>query len=157
MSHFWFIVKHKWFVMIECFRWGLIYQGLVHDIDKFRIGYFRTYNRYRLSDKYKSQQPEVLYPRTGDMDMDREILRHRKRSPHHWQYYCYGRKKPSPMPDRYIKEMICDWIGSSKVRGRKNLMEWYSISKDYMVFDEKTRDKVEVMMSIYNLIHKNNG
>ncbi|OQB06859.1 MAG: hypothetical protein BWY21_01861 [Parcubacteria group bacterium ADurb.Bin216] len=147
MRHFWYIVRHKWFVMIECFKVGLIWEGIVHDLDKFRIEYFVAYNKYQKRKLFKAQQPEELYPKTGDRGINREILRHRKTSPHHWQYYCYGRKQPSPMPDKYIKEMICDWVGAAKARGRKNLMEWYSEAKDYMIFNEETKGKVDTMLN----------
>lgn len=133
--------------MIECFKVGLIWEGIVHDLDKFRLEYFVAYNKYQKRKLFKAQQPEELYPKTGDRGINREILRHRKTSPHHWQYYCYGRKQPSPMPDKYIKEMICDWVGAAKARGRKNLMEWYSEAKDYMIFNEETKGKVDTMLN----------
>lgn len=142
MKHFWYIVRHKWFVMIECFKMGLIWQGITHDLDKFRIGYFKSYKEYEGSKGYKSQLPETLYPKTGSRALNKEILRHKKRSPHHWQYYCYGRKEPSPIPDKYIKEMVCDWIGAGKARGRKDLMGWYLESKDLMVINNDTKEKL---------------
>jgi len=134
--------------MVECFKVGIIWRGLIHDFDKLRIGYFLAYQKYKETKKYIHQQPEVLYPRTGNRAMNKEILRHRKRSPHHWQYYAYGKKNPDPIPDKYIKEMVCDWKAAAKARGRKDLIGWYLEGRDNMVLHKDTRVKVDKLMGV---------
>ena len=157
MKHLWYLVRHKWFVMIECFKVGLIWRGIIHDLDKFRLEYFIAYNKYQKRKIFKAQQPEELYPKTGDRGINKEILKHRKISPHHWQYYCYGRSEPLAIPDKYIKEMICDWKGAAKARGRNDLRGWYLEARDSMILDKQTRWKLDKIMGSYKFIKKYNG
>jgi len=30
-----YLIRHKWFVMLECFKEGLYWQGIIHDLSKF--------------------------------------------------------------------------------------------------------------------------
>lgn len=39
-KHFKTIVKHKWYVMKFCFKCGLYWRGLVHDLSKFSFAEF---------------------------------------------------------------------------------------------------------------------
>lgn len=38
--------------------------------------------------------------------------------------------KPFPMPDRYRREMLADWIGAGKAYGNPNTREWYLQRRD---------------------------
>jgi len=41
-----YILKHKWYVMIECFKNGLIWRGLMHDLSKFLPSEFIPYANF---------------------------------------------------------------------------------------------------------------
>jgi hypothetical protein len=41
-----YLLRHRWFVMLACFREGLYWQGLIHDWSKFLPGEFLPYARY---------------------------------------------------------------------------------------------------------------
>ena len=45
-----YVIKHKYYVMIECFKVGLYWRGLVHDMSKFRPSEFIPYARYFYGD-----------------------------------------------------------------------------------------------------------
>ena len=38
-----YVIRHRWFVMIECFKRGLIWRGLTHDLSKFHPSEFFPY------------------------------------------------------------------------------------------------------------------
>ena len=40
------VTKHRWLVMVHCFRVGLIWQGLTHDLSKFSPSEFLIGIRY---------------------------------------------------------------------------------------------------------------
>lgn len=46
-----YLLCHKWYVMIECFREGLIWQGLMHDLSKFLPSEFIPYANFFYPDK----------------------------------------------------------------------------------------------------------
>ena len=33
--YLWYVIRHKWFVGVECVKRGLWWRGLVHDLSKF--------------------------------------------------------------------------------------------------------------------------
>ncbi len=73
---------------------------------------------------------------------------HQKRNPHHWQYFLMrdddGPVRPVEMPEQYMKEMLCDWIGAGKaITGKNNLKEWYEENKYKMVLNNNTRIWIE--------------
>lgn len=149
IKYLWYLIRHKWFVMIECFKEGLIWQGLVHDLDKFRWDSFKCYSDFMDSKRFTTSIPEGLYARTGSRKMNMVWLRHRKTNKHHWQYYCYGRKEPMEMEYEYIMEMICDWKGAIRGHNREvKVWDWYSKNRDGMVLHPDTRIWIDFLMLI---------
>ena len=39
----WYIIRHKWYVFIECCKLGIIWRGIWHDWHKFLPGEFFPY------------------------------------------------------------------------------------------------------------------
>ena len=74
-------------------------------------------------------------------------LKHQHRNPHHWQYYLLqeddGEKFPVKIPDKYVKEMLCDWEGAGRAAGHKDVARWYTINKHKMILHPETRNFVE--------------
>lgn len=80
LRYLWSVLRHKWFVLVECLKLGLpLYVGLTHDLSKFRPDEFLGYSRgfYTLWGR-KQYNP---YPMTDAW------MRHQWRNPHHWQYW----------------------------------------------------------------------
>ena len=46
LKYLWYVIRHKWYVGIECFKKGLYWQGLVHDSSKLFPSEFIPYARY---------------------------------------------------------------------------------------------------------------
>jgi hypothetical protein len=37
-KHFVYLMKHKWFVLVECVKLGIAWRGLVHDLSGLLVG-----------------------------------------------------------------------------------------------------------------------
>jgi len=142
--------------MVECFKRGLYWQGIAHDFSKLLPSEFIPYARYfygNNSDIRKGRDETGYYKPTdtGDKDFDYAWLLHQKRNKHHWQWWVLpedeGGIKVLEMPDKYILEMICDWIGAGKAQGfGNNTKEWYNKNKHKMQLHPNTRKKVEELI-----------
>lgn len=83
-----------------------------------------------------------------DVDFDRAWLYHQKLNPHHWQYWVLikdrGGSQAMRMPEKYVKEMICDWWGAGMALGKKGkTKDWYEDNKEQMILHPETREYVE--------------
>lgn len=142
-----YIIRHKWFVMIECFKKGLYWRGIMHDMSKFRPSEFFIYAEYFYGDK-KTEALEDVF--------DFAWLHHQNRNKHHWQYWILqedsGAEAYLPMPKKYMLEMICDWVGAGKAQGYhspkddkyKETRSWYGKNEKNMKFNTDTRKAVEL-------------
>lgn len=129
--------------------------GLVHDWKKFRPRDWMAYVRqFYLEDGTRINVRDV----TGSYDaraQTREFnyawLDHQK-SGHHWQAWVLigdgGVLSAVKIPDRYLREMVADWIGAGKTQGN-GAREWYQKNKDKMVLHPDTRRKLEVFLDMY--------
>lgn len=119
IKHFITITKHRILVCKYCFKLGLIYQGLTHDLSKYSFTEF-----FRGAKYYQG----VRSPN----DYERELfgyslawMHHKGRNKHHFEYWNdfdskVGEYVSIKMPLKYVKEMICDRIAASKIYQKKN-------------------------------------
>ncbi len=117
-QHFVTITKHRHLVMRYCFRCGLYYQGLMHDLSKYLPAEFLKGARYYQG----TQSPNNAERR--DKGISFAWLHHKGRNKHHYEYWVdyidipgsprpdYG---PVKMPNRYILEMFCDRVAAARV------------------------------------------
>ena len=145
-----YIIRHKWFVMIACFQRGLYWQGLIHDISKFRPSEFFPYVNYFYGNKPNDREKNKYRKSTTTSDeaFDFAWLLHQKRNPHHWQWWILpedeGGTKILEMPSEYLIEMLCDWHGAGMAQGRTfSDYEWWTQNKDKMQLGFWTRDSIE--------------
>jgi hypothetical protein len=157
-----YIVRHKWFVMIECFKEGLIIQGLTHDWVKFTWGEFKAYANHFYGpneQKYKEMaKSKGGYSKLDDLPdplFDAAWLHHIHHSPHHWQYWVVG-EDVKEMPMKYRKEMYCDWVGAGKAQGRWDgeVKDWYEAHKEKIILGKQTRMWIERELKGENSFYK---
>jgi hypothetical protein len=79
-------------------------------------------------------------------------LLHQRRNSHHWQAWILrnddGSVKTLPMPERFAREMVADWIGAGRaISGRQNPRPWYEDNKHKMQLHPDTRRLVERVMA----------
>ena len=107
IKHFKTITKHKYLVGKYCFKLGLYWQGIIHDLSKYSFTEF--YNGAKYYQGYRSP-----------IDQERaikgysEAWLHHKRNKHHIVYW-NDIGNPVPIPKKYIKEMVCDRIAAGMV------------------------------------------
>lgn len=156
-----YLLRHKWYVFVECFKSGLYWRGLIHDISKFSPTEFFPYANFfygvsgshnpRISHKNGYCKPIL----TGDKDFDSAWLNHCKKNKHHWQWWITtdadGREKFTPIPEPYLTEMLCDWVGAGKAQGHfspkqdpyLNVRNWYTENRKKLRLAEITRKEIE--------------
>lgn len=166
-----YMLKHKWYVFVECCKLGVPIRGIMHDANKFLPSEWKPYAK-RFHEKH------VLRAKPQD-NFKVGFLFHMKRSKHHWQYWLYNKDGnrifevmtpeqvkaldreidsgytkdlctklyeevyPMPMPDKYRREMLADWQGASKALKGLNAIKWYEKNKDNMILHPETREWIE--------------
>jgi hypothetical protein len=154
-----YLIVHKWFVMLACFRYGLYWQGIVHDWSKFLPSEWVPYANYF----YGPKRPEVdeaslqgvlaieawkaeskCHSDTWRDEFDRAWLLHQHRNPHHWQHWVLredsGDTKVLQMPRKYALEMLADWEGAGRaITGKKDLITWYTKNRSKIMLHPETR------------------
>ena len=99
---------------INCFKAGIGFQGLFHDLSKFSPTEFIPGAKYFEGTRSPN---EAERENTG---YSLAWIHHKGRNRHHFEYWTdYNAvtriMEPVPMPDRYIKEMFCDRVAACRV------------------------------------------
>jgi hypothetical protein len=147
--------------MYYCFREGMIWRGLMHDLNKFRPSNFLAYARYFYlkNGQGKFVRNKSGYydaSKTGDDDFDRAWHYHQRTNKHHWQFWTMSRDDGTfrclDIPHVYIREMLCDWLGAGRAQGTNPNGTYYVATKYYlenrtkMHFTEETREYLEQVL-----------
>jgi hypothetical protein len=150
MKRYWnylkYVLRHKYFVMIACKMLKLHPRvGLLHDFSKFKPSEFIPYAQCFYKPDGTGQYVES--------DAFTEAWNHhQKRNMHHWQYWVItwdrGSSEAIPMPQRYVEEMVADWMGAGRaIHGKWEVKEWYNKNKDIMNIHTLTKYKIELLLS----------
>jgi hypothetical protein len=141
-----YLLRHKWYVFIECCKEGIPIRGFFHDMSKFRPKEFIPYMNFFYG-KPKARDKAGYYKPTdtGDKAFDFAWLLHQKKNQHHWQWWVLpeddGGVKILPMSDKARLEMICDWKGAGKAQGhtgKDECRKWYVANRHKMQIDYET-------------------
>ena len=141
IAHFITVTKHRWLVRKYCFRLGLYWQGLVHDLSKYSSEEFWQGARYYQG----TASPNFTERRQNGLGYSRAWLHHKGRNKHHfdyWQDYCLQEDgslqyQACRMPMKYLAEMFCDRLAANKNYHGKN----YTDDEPYAFF-MKTKDQL---------------
>lgn len=107
------ITRHRHLVLRGCFRMGLYWQGLTHDLSKFSPTEFWPGVRYFQGNRS---------PNTAEREQNGYSLawmHHKGRNRHHFEYWtdlslATRTYEPVDMPVRYLCEMVADRIAACK-------------------------------------------
>lgn len=153
-----YLFIHKWWVFYYCCKQGIPFRGLIHDWSKFLPSEFFPYMRLfygnypSISEVHGDRRNFVSrYKEDVEVDADKSWLLHQRRNKHHWQYWVLtedsGKVIPIEMPDKYLKEMVCDWKGAGMaINGKDDTMKWYEKNKEFMNLHPLTQLKVELLL-----------
>ena len=153
IKHYKTIRHHKMLVMKNCFRCGLYWQGLTHDLSKLAPVEFWAGAKYwqgTCSPNNAQRQAEGY---------SAAWLHHKGRNKHHLEYWIdYAPDGDHAMagmrmPARYVAEMVCDRIAASKnYKGDKYTdaaaWEYYDRSRDHYILHPETRKELETCLLI---------
>ena len=146
--------KHRALVRKHCFKLGLYWQGLTHDLSKYSPTEFWTGVKYYQGDKSPNSAERI-----ANNGYSYAWLHHKGRNKHHLEYWIdYDLSDGATMmglemPPRYLAEMFCDRVAASKTyRGsaynNAHPYEYLILVKDHYIIHPKTLSELEKMMTI---------
>ncbi len=150
MKYLWLILKHKWFVLLAGLRLGVpIWQLIAHDWTKLLPCELPHYQRQFF----------------GNADRPDQFIRcwahHQNSNKHHWEYWIprtghsrcdppYLDGQPIPMPMRYVREMVADWMAAGRAyEGRwpdVHDWTWLNNSRDRMRLHPRTAARLNNLL-----------
>lgn len=149
IGHFRTVHKHRAMVRKLCFKCGLYWQGLTHDLSKYSPTEF--WNGVKFYTGTKS-------PHVGEREKygySKAWLHHHNKNKHHTEYWQDigkdGKAHAINMPTKYFLEMICDRVAASKIYLKdqytdKAPLDYYLTHKDENQFSENTRFNLELYL-----------
>lgn len=147
IKYFLLTLKHKWFVLVAGLKtkanlWDLI----VHDWTKFSPSELPHYGRQFFG---KADDPEGFI---GCW------VHHQNHNPHHWEYWIprtghnrcqppFPDGQPIPMPERYVREMVADWLGAGRAYEGKwpnvFIWPWLVANRRKMLLHQNTSEMID--------------
>jgi len=155
--YFSYVLRHKWFVFVECCKLGIPWRGVVHDLSKFSPAEWFPYAEHFHGgnrDIHHGRDKTGYYRAgdTGDDTFDFAWLHHQHYNKHHWQWWVLpldaSDRVVRPMPDVYCKEMLADWYGAGRALGKPDTVAWYVRNRDKMLLHHETRAWIEQQLGI---------
>lgn len=133
-KHFITITRHRHKVIAHCWKAGIFFQGLRHDLSKYSPTEFIPGAKYYMGDMSPNEKERKLH------GFSRAWLHHQGRNKHHFEYWVdynteLNRKEPVKMPVRYLMEMFCDRVAASKIYYGKD----YNEARPYEYFDKNRK------------------
>ena len=142
--------RHRALVRSYCFKLGLVWQGLTHDLSKYSPVEFWRGAKYYQGFRSPNDQERM---ETG---VSLSWLHHKGRNRHHFEYwidYCLDKDGKvyiggCKMPKRYVAEMFCDRIAACRVyQGDKytdaSPYDYYQKSKGHILIHPETSDLLD--------------
>ena len=113
-NHFRTITRHRHLVIRHCWKAGIFWQGLRHDLSKYSPTEFLPGARYYQGNRSPNEKEREV------LGCSVAWMHHKGRNKHHFEYWNdYNPKEkrvmPVKMPARYLAEMFCDRLAASKV------------------------------------------
>lgn len=118
-SHFSTITRHRHAVIRHCYRAGILWRGLLHDLSKYSPTEFCAGVKYYKGTKSPNEGEREAY------GFSKAWIHHKGRNRHHFEYWTdYDRvtrlMSPVKMPLVFVKEMFCDRVAASKIYQGEN-------------------------------------
>ncbi len=149
-QHFRTITHHRHLVMLECFRVGLVWQGLTHDLSKYSPTEFLVGAKYYLGNRSPN------WAERNEKGYSSAWLHHKGRNRHHFEYWFdvipgTSTYVPLPMPRKYLVEMLLDRIAACKTYNGKNYhdgapLEYHLRAKEDVNLHPQTKKELEFLL-----------
>lgn len=150
IGHFKTVTEHRHAVIKHCFKAGIGFQGLRHDLSKFSPTEFIPGAKYYTGKRSpnEGERQEFGYSKAW--------LHHKGRNKHHFEYWAdYNtvskRVEPVKMPVKYVAEMFCDRVAASKIYNKGSYndampLEYFLRAKGRRVIHPETSDLIESLL-----------
>lgn len=150
-KHFKVVMKHKWYVMLECFKRGLIWQGIVHDLSKFSPTEFIESAKH-----FQGTASPIVKARLAN-GYSYAWIHHKAHNKHHWDHwvdFSRGVAIPTPMPKKYLDEMVCDMIGAAKAySGKTAPLRYYKDNVHHWIMTDGDKYYIRTELSKWEWKH----
>lgn len=125
LKHLKTIRIHRKYVRQMCWKMGLFWQGLVHDLSKYSI------TELKIAKYYGAGKSPHQWCRE-QIGYSPSWIHHYHKNKHHWEFWIDDDENAQPipikMPYKYVIESFCDMVGASRAYSQK---QW----KEEMVWD----------------------
>ena len=150
--HFCTINRHRRLVRQGCFRVGLYWQGLTHDLSKYSPTEFLIGVKF-----YQGTRS----PNAAERDIfgySTAWMHHKGRNRHHYEYWTdmnpvTKQYESVPMPRKYLAEMVMDRRAACKVyEGEKyddgSALRYFEKSRERVLMNETTRRELGYLLTM---------
>ncbi len=151
-QHFKTITHHRNLVMLGCFRVGLVWQGLTHDLSKYSPTEFLVGAKY-----YQGTRSPNAAEREEKGYSDAWI-HHKGRNRHHYEYWTDMSRQTKqyeavPMPRRYLVEMVMDRRAACMVYQGENYtdgsaLEYFDGSREKHLMHPQTQKELSYILTM---------
>lgn len=136
-KHFRTITRHRHKVIVHCFKAGIGFQGLFHDLSKYSPEEFTVGAKHYQGNRSPNEGERE------DYGFSYAWMHHKGRNKHHFEYwtdYDPATRVLSPvkMPAKYVVEMFCDRVAASKIYQGENYTDHHPL--DYFNRGAKIRN-----------------
>lgn len=146
------ITYHRWQVRRGCFKVGLYWRGLTHDLSKYTPTEFLVGAKYYQGIRSPNSAERV------EKGYSLSWMHHKGRNRHHWEYWTdldvkLGVYAPVPMPRVFLVEMVMDRIAACKVyQGKQytdaSALEYLQKGVDRIRMHPQTRQELEHILTM---------
>ena len=151
-KHFKTITMHRLIVMVGCFRVGLYWQGLTHDLSKYSPTEFLSGAKY-----YQGTRSPNTAERE-DKGYSQAWMHHKGRNRHHYEYWTDMNRatrnyESVPMPRKYLAEMVMDrraacitYQGDAYTDA--SALNYFMGSRERELMHPQTREELEYVLTM---------
>lgn len=152
LKYAWLTIKHKCFVFLAGMKTGAPIVNLItHDFSKFSPSEISHYGR------------QFFGKKDDPLGFSKAWNHHQKANEHHWEYWVlvtghnrggYADGDALPMPEKYVREMVADWMGASRAYNGEwpeslDKWDWFKNNFEKIKLHPDTRKKIiEILESI---------
>ena len=145
LKHFQKICTHKFWVGYYCFKAGIPWRGIKHDMSKFSPVEFWE------SVKYFQGTSSPIDACKKENGWSKAWQHHKGRNDHHYEYwqddFDHG-GKPLIMPFECALEMVCDYLGAGRAYQGKD----FTYAGEYAWWDAKKRNPLAMHPAIKEFV-----
>lgn len=149
IAHWKKIRTHRKWVRRYCWKQGLFWQGLTHDLSKYSpTEFFESVKYYQGT----SSPIDACKKANG---VSYAWMHHKGRNPHHYEYWQDNFDRggqPVLMPYKYFVEEMCDFIGAARAYLGKDFSyvkegEWWTKKRQHCAMHPRNKIMLDVIFN----------